>query len=739
MERHKWLNNLNKEQIDVITSNEQNIYLQAGAGTGKTTTLTTKIIHFINELNIKGNRILAVTFTNNAAQEMKERLKKMIPSYDLDCLMISTFHAFGYSFLKKHIHQLNSNFNSLFDIIDEQKSKKIIKEQINVLNLDKNKYNVPKLQKKILKMKNDQFTTRLRNELMSEDTYFNINKNLNFYYKKEEEQIFSLYNDYLKKNNLLDFDDLIIYTCQLLQNNLSLASTYRNKFSHIFVDEFQDIDLIQYQIIKIIGMDNFVFVVGDPNQTIYSFRGSDAICNELFVKDFKAKIFYLKQNYRSTQKILDKANLLIQHNYNEQNNHFRNDLQSTSSSGEKVVYKSFMNSKQEAKFISNKIIDLVKSQKYNYKDIAVLYRVNMLSAEIENSFLIHNIPYIIKSSMPLYQKKEIKDFISYLKVFLFNKNDFDFKRIINVPQRQIGKKTIIKLEQIAAQNNISLFEALDYISDDDNIKTKIENLKKIFQKLLDFFNDEQKCNLSNVIDGIDEILQYSNLLDKKKDNNNKEKIKDKLTYLQKIFIEEDKKKKEGTFLEKLSLLLNEITLYNEKSSDDNKSQVLLSSIHKVKGLEFKIIFSIGWESNIFHNDNLVEDDILDKYQEERRIAYVAITRAKELLYLTSAKTRFYSSGKIISKPVSFVQEMKLISENFVSTDEKIFIKRKWDKQILKNKPINKELYKVGDKIMHNIFGKGSILSINEDILTIVFSKPYGIKKILMNHCSWKKI
>ncbi|MGI3136125.1 MAG: ATP-dependent helicase [Candidatus Phytoplasma vitis] len=733
MEKQKWLNNLNEKQIKAINSDKKAIYLHAGAGTGKTTTLTNKIVNLINDLNIDGDNILAITFTNNAAKEMRKRLKEFIPFYDFSRLTICTFHSFGYSFLKQNITYLNSNLTSSFFIIDEKESKKIIKEKIDILKLDKEKYKAKYFIKKISYIKNNKIKKKIFEELK-------IPKQINIRFNSsEEEKIFNLYEEYLKQNNFLDFDDLIIYTYKILKNNTSLTSFYQNKFSHILIDEFQDIDLIQYQIIKMISKNNFIFAVGDPNQNIYSFRGSDSFCNELFIEDFKGNVFYLDQNYRSSQKILDKANLLIKYNYDEKQNHFKNNLKSNITNGE-IIYRNFHNDKKEAEFIAKKIKKLVQNSKYNYKDIAILYRINKLCKEIENNLIIQHIPYVIKNSISFYQKKEIKDFLAYLKVLLFPKNDFDFKRIINTPPRQIGKTTINKLEKIANERKISLFEAMDYVSEQDTIKLKINNLKKTFQELLKIFNDESKCNLSNCINLINEKIKYSEILDKKeKDKNNynkknENKIKDNLNNLQEFFDLENKKQK-GTFLEKLNELLNKITLYSEKD-DNDKNQVLLSSIHKVKGLEFKIVFIIGLEDNIFTDD--IEKYGKENVQEERRIAYVAITRAKELLFLTSANFRkfsFRNKQNECTRPVSFLEEMKFpkIKENIIISEPNKY------KSIDITKDENKTSYKAGDKVMHNIFGKGFIISVNKDILSIIFSKPHGIKKILITHNSFKKI
>ncbi|WP_273585084.1 ATP-dependent helicase [Columbia Basin potato purple top phytoplasma] len=727
----KWLNNLNEQQKAAIETNKKAVYVHAGAGTGKTTTLTNKIIHLINELKIKGQNILVVTFTNNAAKELKERLKKMIEPHILPSLTISTFHSLGHLILRKYISYLD--LSPSFFIADEQKKRQIIQEIIKNLKLDKELYKPKEIQKKISRMKTNKIKAEIYKELD-----LSKNRNVESFLTDKEEQILQLYNKNLKKNNFVDFDDLIIYPYKLLKNNSSIASFYQNKFTHILVDEFQDIDLIQYQLIKIIGQNNFAFVVGDPNQNIYSFRGADAICNKLFLENFKADIFYLKQNYRSTQNILDKANLLIKYNYHNKNNAFQTNLKTnlknnTSEEGKKIHHYHYFNDAQkEAKFIVTEIKNLVNNKKYNYKDIAILYRSNNLYKEIENSLNIQDIPYVINKAIPLYNKKEIKDFISYLRVLYFLKNDSDFKRIINTPSRQIGKTTIQTLEQIANQKKISLFEAMDHVSDENKIKIKINNLKNIFQKLLNVFYDETKCNLSNVIFLIDEIIQYSNTLSKNKEENTK--IKNNLTNLQKIFDEENKKQTQGTFLEKLIILLNKIILSSEKDNN-NQDKILLSSIHKVKGLEFKVVFAIGWDNKIskYNKNNMSSGD--NEIQEERRIAYVAITRAKELLYLTSSKYRFLEGQKVLREPVSFLKEMELSElEEQKNEDKNTENKHKY-KKIFKNETI----YKTGDKIIHKTFGKGLIISINKDVLTIIFSKDHGIKKILITHSSLEKI
>ncbi|MDV3167766.1 MAG: ATP-dependent helicase [Candidatus Phytoplasma stylosanthis] len=727
----KWLHNLNKKQLKAVLSEEKAIYLHSGAGTGKTTTLTNRIIYLLNELNINPANILAITFTNNAAKEMKERLQEKFTQDIFGHLTISTFHSLGFKILKKYINKLNLDFNNFFHIIDEKEGIKIIKSSIKELGLDRDKYKPNKLKKIFSRFKNEKIKKQILNELdevIQNDKWFIDSQKYNLdLYSHEEKKIFNLYELFLKKNNFLDFDDLIIYTYRLLKNNSSVASFYKKKFTHILIDEFQDIDLIQYQIIKIIGQNNFIFAVGDPNQNIYSFRGANILCNELFLRDFKSRILCLDYNYRSTKNILDKANLLISYNYDQKGSHFKNTLKNDSSYGKEVIYNKFTSEYEEAEFISNQIKELVFQQNYNYSDIAILYRVNKLYKHIQDSFIIKNIPYFIKNDFSLHQKKEIKDFISYLRLLVFPGSDIDLKRIINTPPRQIGKQTIKKLEIIAHEKKVSLFEAMNYLSEKDKIKNKINNFQNIFQNLQNLVSDKKKCSLDNIIFLIDKEIKYSEILSKKKkqiiDNDSKTQndILNKLDNLQKIFIEENKEQKEGTFWEKLNILLNKITLLEDNNQQNNKNKVLMSTIHKAKGLEFKVVFVIGFEREFFIQDK--NTNSINK--EERRIAYVAITRAKEILYITSSNVRFLNGKEIFLKPVVFLREMELSSLN-----------NNFNEKREKNKNIS--IYKAGEKIKHNIFGKGLIVAVDKSILIISFGQKYGIKKIAINHFSLSK-
>lgn len=748
----EWLEKLNQEQLSIVTSiDKKSLYVIAGAGTGKTRVLTTRIAFLINQLHISSDQILAITFTNNAVKELRQRLQQ-ICSYEIfSHLSIFTFHSFCNQILKKYISHINSCFNSDFNIIDELESRTIVKECIKNLNLDKNLFLANDTQKYISKMKIQKIKKEILDKIQfanqNEEWFYHDYQNVEFS-SKEYSKIFQHYQIYLQKNNLVDFDDLLIYSYQLLSNNKEITTFYQQKFSYILIDEFQDIDLIQYQIMKIIGAKCYIFAVGDPNQNIYSFRGADLLCNHLFVQDFKASKKNLTKNYRSTMNILEAANLLISHNYVSQKNFFQNNLQSYLGYGQNIIYQQFLNAQEEAEYISQKIKKLVQEKQYKFHDIAILYRLNQLSKDIEQSLLLNNIPYRIQGYSAFYQKKEIKDIIAYLQILINPKNNFYLKRIINIPSRNIGIKTIATLEKIAEEQQLTLFETIQKIisNKEHPLKKKLQTFQNTFQTLSKVFYNSEICNLSNVILLIDNIIHYSEFANKEKKMQNLEMKENNIIHinleeLQNILSNLEQKKKEGSFIEKLTSFLNNISLFHEEDQELNTfNNVILSSIHKSKGLEFKVVFTIGWEDNVFSNQethSFVNNNKSNRYrllfQEERRLAYVAITRAKEILYISSVTERIFFGKHTIAQPVIFIQEMKLKTQNdnyigFHKNEKKInhykFIKKQ------KNDTKSFDLYKTGEKLKHPEFGTGIIVSVdkNKNILIMAFKKPYGIKK-----------
>ncbi|KXT29382.1 uvrD/REP helicase N-terminal domain protein [Candidatus Phytoplasma oryzae] len=741
----KWIQNLNEEQKKIIQQDKKSIYVLAGAGTGKTKTLTAKIIFLLKKLKIRQENILAITFTNNAAQEMKERLYKILEE-DFSNLNVETFHSLSNKILKKYEKKTNLDFNSYFSIINEQESKIIIKEQIKKLKLDKNFFSVNKIKNAISYYK----TQLLRNQIFKKIGLlekFNIEiekKNLfnrtefirNFNYIQN---IFVEYQNFLVKNNLFDFDDLVINSYKLLKENKYISDFYQSKFLYILIDEFQDIDIIQYQMMKILGKNSILFVVGDPNQNIYNFRGSDIICSNLFLQDFKASIYRLFKNYRSTEEILSKANLLIENNYKTEKI-FKNQLKSVKGNGKNVFYKHFLNSYLESQFIIQEIQKLMKYDEYNYGDFAILYRLNDINKDIENHLIMKNIPYLIQGYISFYNKIEVKVFINYLNAILNPEKDFYLKKIINIPSRKIGLKTIEKLENISFQKKISLFKVIQTeVKQKTKIGKKVANFYKIFEQITKIFHNEDECDLTNVILIIDDIIGYSSAFKKQKLFQNlidmkQEEIKKNIIRLQNIFTQYSFPDQKINFFEKINFLLSQINLSYTNNVLEKQNKVILSSIHKAKGLEFKIVFFIGLEEKVFLSNkenifNYYNYSLLDKKEEERRLAYVAITRAQESLYITSVQNRFLFGQNISSKPICFIEEMKLES---LPKNNSYFSNKK-DKQKLDN------IYHISENIEHKNFGIGKIISIYENIVIVSFLPPYGIKKILITHPAIKKI
>ncbi|WCA22581.1 ATP-dependent helicase [Candidatus Phytoplasma oryzae] len=735
-----WIKNLNEEQKKIIEDKKNSIYVLAGAGTGKTKTLISKIIFLLKELKIQKENILAITFTNNAAQEMKNRLQEILKE-DFENLNIETFHSLSNKILKKN----KNDFDIYFNIINEQESKIILKEQIKKFNLTTKINSISQIKNYISYYKTKKIRKKIINKINFKSNKTNIKKNNDFNHRleliknlEEIEKIYLKYQNFLITNNLMDFDDLIINNYELLSENKLISQFYQKKFLYILVDEFQDIDIIQYQIIKILGKNNILFVVGDPNQNIYNFRGSDIICSELFLKDFNAVIYRLFKNYRSTKNILSKSNLLIQNNYKNEQIFKNNKLESIIGNGQKVIYKHFLNSYSESKFIVEEIKKLINNKKNFFEDFAILYRLNDLSKEIENNLIINNIPYHIQGYMAFYNKKEIKVFLNYLNALINPEKNFYLKKIINIPSRKIGLKTIEKLEKISLEKNISLFRTIeDEIKKKTKISKKIYNFYNTFQKIYNLFK-KKECSISNIIFVIDNIIGYSDSLNKNFYQNIKEikqeELKNNLTRLQNIFNEYKFSENINNFEDKINIILEQITLFNENDINKKKNKIILSSIHKAKGLEFKIVFFIGLEEKIFlHNTNKIfnytNNHKKSSIEEERRLAYVAITRAKKALYITSVQNRFLFGKQNFSKPICFIKEMKL---NYPNT--KIYN----SKNLFQNKT-KKVFYKIAENIKHNIFGIGKIISIKENIITISFLPPHGIKNILITHPSLQKL
>ncbi|MBP5835919.1 ATP-dependent helicase [Candidatus Phytoplasma meliae] len=712
-----WLKKLNQKQMQAVTSKEPSFYLVAGAGTGKTTTLIMKIAYLIKKENVPGKNILALTFTNKAANQMQNKILQIIncPNQEIN---ICTFHALGHQVLRKFIHLLPFGYQKNFIIIDHHDSNKILKIILKELKLDLKLYDISQLRRRISLIKRKvqpkdaesffkkPFQTESANPL---DLTFKPNL---------DEKIKDKYQKHLQSHNLIDFDDLILHTYNLLKDYPQVKQFYQLQFQYLLVDEFQDTDFFQYQILTFLAEKHrCIFVVGDPDQNIYSFRGACFENSQLFLKHFDPQISFLEQNYRSLPNILTKANLLISFN---QEHPFKKILTSTQHEQKEeiqVVAQFFENYYLEMQYIVDKIQALVKNKKYCYQDFAILYRNNAIGKTLEKAFLAANIPYIVFGNLSFYQSKIIKDFLAYLQMIINPFQDFYFKRIINVPKRQIGKVALQHLETFAKTQNLSFFETLQHLEQIKITQGAKKQLKQ-FQELIKESNikliKNQFHSLSDIITYVDQIICYSSNLNQTqaKDQDIDGKLKadnSSVFYIEELknVLEQFEQNAKGNHFEKLTNFLEQISLYNETNEEITQNKqinnyVKLATIHKVKGLEFKVVFLAGLENNIFDFHKLEE------LEESRRLVYVAITRAREKLFLTGAYQRNLYGKNLDHLPSIFLKEM-----GFCFT---------------KNNSNVRYPFQKGDQVKHYLFGLGVVTSLQEKIIIVQFLKPWNIKK-----------
>jgi len=534
--------------------------------------------------------------------------------------------------------------------------------------------------------------------------------------RTDEEKIYKKYQTYLRENQLVDFDDLLLYTLELLEDYPEIRTKYQTYFEHILVDEFQDTDAIQYKVMKILAeLHKNVFVVGDPDQSIYAFRGANYENSTLFQKDFHAQMIVLEQNYRSTNQILKAANQLIQYNFNRPAS---KNLESDLGHGEAPIYHHAQSDFRESFFVVNEIQRLHQLG-IRYEEMAVLYRNNALSRLFEDAMIKEGIPYIIYGGISFYERREIKDALAYIRVILDPNQDFYFKRIVNVPKRSIGLVSLQKLELRAKELGVSMFESIEYTELTPSAKHSLLEFKKLIMEMNQDFGD--MVDMSQIMPYLMVKTGYVDMLKAEGDEISDDRINN-LKELQTVFTRGDIYY-EGSFLERLTQQLDQIALYSDIDKDVTEfDHVKLATIHQVKGLEFRVVFMVVMEENIFPSDRSLMNP--QDMEEERRIAYVGITRAKQKLYFSYADQRMVYGSMRYSYPSRFIQESK------VKVDEP---------KTIYQAPTESHLLKTGDQIEHSVFGRGIVVRIDDDIATIAFAMPHGIKKILESHPSLRKI
>ena len=692
------LENLNKEQLEAVKTTEGPLLVLAGAGSGKTKVLTTRVAYLIDELGITPESILAITFTNKAAKEMKDRIFKMLGTVAYQ-IQISTFHSFGLTILKEHYDKLGYDKN--FTILDSDDSSTVVKKILKDMDKDPKKYSYKAIRNKI---------SSAKNELMEPEDLAKFSTN------DMDELVVDVYKKYkekLKTNNSVDFDDLLMLPITLFRKYPEVLKFYQDRFKYILIDEYQDTNEAQYLLTKMISAKyKNICVVGDNDQSIYSFRGSNYKNILNFEKDYNnAKVIMLERNYRSTKQILDVANCIIKKNTLRKDKNLWTDNET----GEKVKYHRAENEKDEAFYVKCQIEELKKTEKLS--EIAVLYRTNAQSRNMEEALLKENIPYKVIGSMYFYKRKEIKDLLSYLNVIYNSNDDISLLRVINVPKRGIGAKTIENLSIQADLLNQSIYSTieagkeLEFKKIIEDIKVNKDNMS--LTELVDYVLDKS---------GMRKELEDENTLDSEVRLENLEEFKS----ITKNFEEE-------RGIVSLEDFLMEISLVADVEEHKNNTEVVtLMTIHSAKGLEFDNIFVIGLEEGIFPHTNCLND--FNEVEEERRLCYVSITRARKKLWLINAKRRTIYGMDSMNPPSRFIKE---IDNDLLESDAKE--ENIMPKIVKKNMIDTNADYNMGDKIKHDTFGLGVIVGIDKSILTIAFPHPIGIKKLMKGHKSIKKI
>lgn len=701
-DRMNLVDSLNDRQKEAVVNTDGPMLILAGAGSGKTKVLTTKVAYLIEEKNIDPNNILAITFTNKAAKEMKERIFKL-EGNSAFYIQISTFHSFGLKILKENCELLGYEKN--FTILDSDDSLSIIKKIMKELNIDANKYN-PKAIKNVI--------SNNKNEIIDPEKY-SLYVNTDF--DEIALEVYRKYEKSLKINNAVDFDDLLILPLKLFNNNPGVLQKYQEKYKYVFIDEYQDTNEPQYILSKMISAKyKNITVVGDADQAIFTWRGANYKNILNFEKDYKdAKVVLLEENYRSTKTILNAANNVIKNNKVRK----EKNLWTQNEEGSKITYYKAFDEKDESNYVVNEIKKLIEKG-VNPKDICVLYRANAQSRTVEEAFLTSNISYNIVGSYAFYNRKEIKDLIAYLKLIYNNKDDVSLLRVINYPKRGIGNKAI---ENLAIKSNVldkSLYEVIDSGKELD-FKNMIEEIKK----------EESHLTLTELIDM---VLDKSGM---------KKSLEDEKSIEADIRLENLEEFKsiakameinEG--IVSLEELLDKLALVSDVSEqkNDNEDKVTLMTMHAVKGLEYDYVFVVGVEEGLFPHSNSLESN--DELEEERRLCYVAITRAKKKLYLINARSRILY-GKVSSNvPSRFINE---ISDEYIETIGKKEDSNVFKPRIDKNKMMNEDNdLHPGDMVNHDKYGFGVVVTIDGSIATISFKKD-GLKKLMKNHKSIHKM
>lgn len=738
---------LNKQQREAVFYTEGPLLILAGAGSGKTRVLTHRIAYLIDELGVNPWNILAITFTNKAANEMRERVDKIV-GFGSESIWVSTFHSTCVRILRRYIDRLG--YDNKFTIYDPDDQKTLMKDVCKLLQIDTKIYKEKNLLAHISAAKNEYITPQ-EYELNAAGDY-NKQKIAKVYWEYEKQ---------MHANNALDFDDLLVKTVQLLQTQPDVLEYYQERFRYIMVDEYQDTNTVQFKLISLLaGKYKNLCVVGDDDQSIYKFRGA----NIKNILDFESvfddtHVIKLEQNYRSTETILKAANGVISNNIGRK----VKELWTENGEGDKICCKQFDDAFEEANFVANDIIKHIKEGTRFYKDHAILYRTNAQSRMFEEKFIVANIPYKVVGGVNFYSRREIKDLLAYLKTIDNGKDDLAVRRIINVPKRGIGLTTINRVQDNAMERDVRFYEALRTVDMIPGIGRSAGKLES-FVAIIEHFKDKAKeMSISDLMKYVIDMTGYIEELKNEGDEEAEARIENIDEFISKIVSYEESCEDYPT----LSGFLEEVALVADIDSlDENSDYVVLMTLHSAKGLEFPEVYLAGMEDGVFPSYMTITSDDPTDIEEERRLCYVGITRAQENLTLTCARRRMLRGETQYNKVSRFLKEIPVFLmdmgakpsyrkantnlEDIQSDRKKVYLNEIVSKPYMNSKPVKSfggkmtggPGYDVGDRVKHMKFGEGVVTAIIEGgrdyEVTVAFDRV-GQKKMFASFAKLEKI
>ena len=721
------LNGMNPEQAEAVQATEGPLLIMAGAGSGKTRVLTHRIAYLVLEKQVYPSNILAITFTNKAAREMRNRIDGLLGHGTGQRMWASTFHSMCVRILRRDIDRIG--FSKNFSILDTTDQLTVIKNVLKQLNLDPKKYEPRTMLNAISSAKNECITAE----------EFAANMNAHNPYEKTVSEVYAAYAKRLQKNQSLDFDDLIMTTLTLFNTVPEVLEYYQNKFHYIHVDEYQDTNNAQYQLVqKLASKFKNICVVGDSDQSIYRWRGADITNILSFEKDYpNAKVIMLEQNYRSTKRILQAANDVIQKNTSR----YPKELRTDNAEGPAITLHKAGDERQEAQYVVQEIQKLMQEEGYKTSDFAILYRTNAQSRILEEMFVKSNMSYTIVGGTKFYDRKEIKDLLAYLRLIANNDDDLSLARIINEPKRGIGATSFEKMARFAIDQDRTIMDALQE-ADFMGLTPKTAQTVLEFHTMVNGFTQMQEY--LSVTELVEEVLKksgYRQMLQNDKTIEGESRLENLNEFLSvtQAFEKQSDDKSLVAFLTDLALISDIDSLDDEEDAD---GPIILMTMHAAKGLEFPVVFIIGLEENVFPHSRSNNDD--DELEEERRLAYVGITRAEKRLYLTHATSRTLFGKSNYNMPSRFISE---ISEELIESTvahhragAATSYSRQSPRRAAVTRPAYKESggdklgWKAGDRAKHHKWGTGTVVNVKGEgdqvELDIAFPSPVGIKRLL---------